>query len=157
VDATFHWLANHPEEQDRLHAEITSLSADVLKTTDTEGPAALELALKMPYLDAMIQESYRTFGAPANNLERVVGESGLTLPNGIFLPPGTIAAMNPACMSMLPNVYGHDAHFFRPSRWLQNNGESEEAFRERLWWMRRSLLVVSILSTRTLPLGCLRH
>lgn len=56
MDVTINWLAMHPEEQDRLYNEIVAVNVQAMKEADTEGPAALELALKMPYLDAMIQE-----------------------------------------------------------------------------------------------------
>ena len=39
-----------------------------MKESETERPAALVLALKMPYLKAVIIESYRTFGCLSNNL-----------------------------------------------------------------------------------------
>ena len=141
MDATIHWLATHPEEQDRLYDEITNVNLSAMEPADTEGPAALELALKMPYLEAMIQESYRTFGAPANNLERVAGESGLTLPNGLHLPPGTVIAMNAASMAMLPHVFGENAKDFRPSRWMRQETESEASWHERTLRMRRSMIV----------------
>ena len=142
MDSTIHWLATHPEEQERLYDEIMSVNAAAVKEADSsEGPAALALALKMPYLDAMIQESYRTFGAPANNLERVAGESGLRLPNGTQLPPGTIVAMNAASMAMLPHIFGEDAKEFKPNRWMQQPNESEEEHHERRLKMQRSLLV----------------
>jgi cytochrome P450 len=141
MDVTINWLATHPEEQERLYNEITAVNVAAMKDSDTEGPAALELALKMPYLDAMIQESYRTFGAPANNLERIAGETGMHLPNGIGLPPGTVVAMNPASMSSLPQVYGQDTDTFRPNRWMKQEGENAERFHERVSLMRRSLIV----------------
>jgi len=141
MDATIHWLATHPEEQERLYAEIMSINTAAMKEADTEGPAALELALKMPYLDAVIQESYRTFGAPSNNLERVVGESGMILPNGTQLPPGTVVAMNAASLAMLPHIWGQDAKEFKPSRWMQKPGETDEEHHERRLKMNRSLLV----------------
>ena len=142
MDATINWLVSNPAEQDRLYEEITSVNFAAMKDDNTtEGPAALELALKMPYLDAMIQESYRAFGAPSNNLERVAGEAGLNLPNGVHLPPGTVIAMNAPSMAMLPDVYGADVKTFRPSRWMREEGETEEHFHERLWRMRRASLV----------------
>ena len=141
MDVTINWLATHPDEQERLYKEITAVNVAAMKEADMEGPAALELALKMPYLDAVIQESYRTFGAPANNLERIAGEAGMHLPNGIELPPGTVVAMNPASMSSLPHVYGQDAGAFRPSRWMKQYAEEEDEFQERVSLMRRSLIV----------------
>ncbi|OAL35460.1 hypothetical protein AYO20_05310 [Fonsecaea nubica] len=141
MDATIHWLTEHPEAQERLNQEIRSVNMAAMKEVDTEGPAALELALKMPYLDAVIQESYRQFGAPANNLERVAGPAGLTLPNGTHLPPGTVIAMNAASMAMLPHVFGKDARAFNPERWMRQAGETEDEFRERKVRMHRSMLV----------------
>ncbi len=141
MDATINWLVAHPEAQERLNDEIKSVNMAAMKEAKTEGPAALELALKMPFLDAVIQESYRQFGAPANNLERLVGESGLTLPNGVHLPPGTVVCMNAASMSMLPHIFGKDARVFNPDRWMQQSGESEEKFHERRWRMQRAMIV----------------
>ncbi|KAJ9603054.1 hypothetical protein H2200_012349 [Cladophialophora chaetospira] len=141
MDSAINWLTAHPEAQDRLYNEIKSVNMEAMKEAKTEGPAALELALKMPYLDAVIQESYRQFGAPANNLERLVGESGLTLPNGVHLPPGTVVCMNAASMSMLPDVFGKDVRVFNPDRWMQQSGESAEDFHERRWSMQRAMIV----------------
>jgi cytochrome P450 len=141
MDSTIDWLTQHPEAQDRLYSEIKSINMAAMKEADTEGPAALELALKMPYLDAVIQESYRQFGAPANNLERVAGEEGLTLPNGTHLPPGTVVCMNAASMAMLPHIFGKDVRVFNPNRWLQQDGENDESFHERRWRMQRAMIV----------------
>ncbi|KAF2103043.1 cytochrome P450 [Rhizodiscina lignyota] len=141
MDATIHWLALHPEAQDRLYNEITSVNMAAMKEAETEGPAALDLALKMPYLDAMIQESYRTFGAPANNLERLAPKNGLRLPDGTELPPGTVVAMNAASIAMLPDVFGADARQFNPDRWMRRDYESAEKHHERVLKMRRAMLV----------------
>ena len=141
MDSTIHWLTEHPEAQERLHNEIKDVNMAAMKELDTEGPAALELALKLPYLDAVIQESYRQFGAPANNLERIAGDSGLTLPNGTHLPPGTVVAMNAASMAMLPDIFGEDRRVFNPDRWMQQAGEGEDDFRERRLRMQRAMLV----------------
>lgn len=140
MDATIYWLTKNPKAQDRLYEEIKNVNMAALKEQNIEGPAALELALKMPFLDAVIQESYRQFGAPANNLERMVGESGLNLPNGMHLPPGTVVCMNAASMANLPHVFGKDAHVFNPNRWMQQDGESEDDFRERRLRMQRSAI-----------------
>jgi len=88
----------------------------------------------------VIQESYRQFGAPANNLERVVGDSGLTLPNGTHLPAGSVVAMNSASLAMLPHVFGQDAKVFNPERWLKQASETEDHFRERRIRMQRAIL-----------------
>ena len=147
MDQTIHYLATHPEVQDQLHAEITQLHHDQTETSSAdslEGPAALSLALQLPHLEALITESYRTFGSPANNLERVVPPTGLTLPSGPTLPAGAVVAMNAPAMSMLPDVYATRAapvSAFDPARWMRGPGEDEAVFRERRARMDRGLLV----------------
>jgi hypothetical protein len=72
MDRTIHFLAEALVAQERLYREIISVDAGRMKEEESEGPAALELALKMPYLEAIVLESYRTFGSSSNNLERIV-------------------------------------------------------------------------------------
>lgn len=145
MDQTIHYLAKHPEAQERLYQEITTV--DMADMKESESPAALELALKLPYLEAVILESYRKFGSPSNNLERVVpSPSGMTLPSGTHLPPGSVVAMNAAAMAMLPHVYGTPeapVEEFSPDRWMKRQGgrESDEEFRDRRARMERSMLV----------------
>ena len=111
-----------------------------IKDHETEGPAALELALKMPYLEAVILESYRTFGSPSNNLERIVSDHGMVLPNGVRLPPGTVVAMNGPSLNKRTDYFGADAGEYNPSRWMCGAEETEEAFKERRARMDRASL-----------------
>lgn len=138
LDKTIQYLARNPDAQERMYREI--LDADASFHKETEGPAALELALSMPFLQAVTEESYRTFGSPANNLERVVSAAGMTLPSGHHLPPGTVVAMNGPSINRRKDVYGPDADTYNPLRWMKGEGESEEAFRERRLKMDRASL-----------------
>ena len=139
MDRTIHYLATHPDNQERLHREITATKTDDLK--DTEGPVALDLALRMKYLEAIIQESYRLFASPSNNLERVVSPAGLTLPNGVQLPPGAVACMNGPSLMHRADIFGDDVNAFNPERWMRQEGkESEEEFTKRRLRMDRSML-----------------
>jgi cytochrome P450 len=138
LDKTIQYLARNPAAQERMYHEI--LDADTSPQKETDGPAALELALKMPFLQAVTEESYRTFGSPANNLERVVSSTGMTLPSGHHLPPGTVVAMNGPSINRRKDVYGADADIYNPLRWMQGEKESEEAFRERRLRMDRANL-----------------
>jgi cytochrome P450 len=111
-----------------------------MKEHESEGPAALELAFKMPYLEAIILESYRTFGSPSNKLERVVSAHGMTLPNGVRLPPGTVVAMNGPSLNKRTDYFGANAGEYNPLRWMRGPQESEEGFRERRAKMDRASL-----------------
>lgn len=64
-------------------------------------------------------------------LERIVPESGLTLPDGRTIAPGTKVGINPWVLTRNKEVYGEDSDVFRPERWLKSEGESEEAYEAR--------------------------
>jgi cytochrome P450 len=141
LDRTMQYLAENPPAQERLYQEILTVDSDKsFAEKETEGPAALELALKMPYLEAVVLESYRTFGSPSNNLERVVSPAGMTLPSGEHLPPGTVVAMNGPSLNRRTDVYGPDADNYNPLRWMKGEDESEESFKERRLKMDRASL-----------------
>ncbi|KAF4448825.1 hypothetical protein F53441_7817 [Fusarium austroafricanum] len=65
-------------------------------------------------------------------LERYVSEIGLNLPDGSFGPAGTAVGINPYVAGPNKRVYGHDADTYRPERWIQNEGETETAYKERM-------------------------
>lgn len=140
MDRTIHYLTRHPEAQERLYQEIVSTRTDDLDSAEREGPVALDLALRMKYLEAVIQESYRLFASPSNNLERVVSSGGLKLPNGVELPPGAVVCMNGPSLMHRADIFGEDINTFRPDRWMRADGESEDAFVERRRRMDRSML-----------------
>ncbi|KAF3192245.1 hypothetical protein TWF225_000505 [Orbilia oligospora] len=87
----------------------------------------------LPYLSAIIKESLRLHPAVGILLERIVPAGGVTL-CGEFLPEGTIVGCNPWVIHHDKRVYGADAEFFRPERWI-------EATEEQKADMERSYLV----------------
>jgi len=68
----------------------------------------------------------------ANNECCEVPDPGFTLPDGRFIPAGRIVGVNPSVMTLDHNVYGPDAHIFRPERWLQRYSENVEGYADRL-------------------------
>jgi cytochrome P450 len=140
MDRTIHYLAHHPEAQERLYEEITRTNTADLEYSDRDGPLALDLALRMKYLEAVIQESYRLFASPSNNLERVVSANGLKLPNGVHLPPGAVVCMNGPALMHRADVFGKDVDAFDPDRWLPYAGEREEEFAVRRQKMSAAML-----------------
>lgn len=64
--------------------------------------------------------------------ERYVPAEGLTLPNGVFIPPGTAVGLNPSILGRNTSVFGPDAEEFRPERWLRLPGEDDESYAARL-------------------------
>jgi cytochrome P450 len=64
--------------------------------------------------------------------ERYAPPSGLTLPNGVFIPGGSGVGLNPYITSRNTSVFGADAEQFRPERWLQRSREDVNAWNSRM-------------------------
>ncbi len=64
--------------------------------------------------------------------------SGLRPDDGQSVPPGTAVAISGWSTHFDRNVYGNDAHLFRPERWLKDPQESEYDFSERLRRMNKA-------------------
>jgi cytochrome P450 len=79
-------------------------------------------AQKLPYLDAVVQESFRLHPAPGLILERVVPPQGMQILNE-FVPGGTIVGCNAWVVHRRPEVFGVDVDAFRPERWIEASPE----------------------------------
>lgn len=126
--ATFYHLLKSPAAKARLVQE--------LRDANLANPAPYDALEKLPYLDACIKEGLRIHPVIGHILERVVPASGMSLPDGTVLPPGTIVGTNPWVMHTDPRIFGPDAEQYRPERWLQGNGETSEAYAARLKMMK---------------------
>ncbi|CVK91793.1 related to pisatin demethylase / cytochrome P450 monooxygenase [Fusarium proliferatum] len=97
-----------------------------------EDVASFSSARALPYLEACVREAMRMHPGVCMILERYVPETGLKLPDGSFVPPGTSVGINPYVAGRNKGIYGQDADVYRPERWLQNEGETETAYKERM-------------------------
>ncbi|EXK46257.1 hypothetical protein FOMG_04463 [Fusarium oxysporum f. sp. melonis 26406] len=106
-------LIKHPRVLERLRAEI--------KEHESQGtisdPIKFVEANQLPYLQAVIKEGLRMHPATGLSLGRVVPSDGATLA-GQYFPPGTVVGINAWVAHANTKVFGHDAHVFRPERWL---------------------------------------
>ncbi|CAM1501189.1 Fc.00g103510.m01.CDS01 [Cosmosporella sp. VM-42] len=124
VRAIFWYALHNPEAYKKLEEEI--LAADMSDV------ASYSSARALPYLEAVIREAMRMHPGVCMLLERYVPETGLKLPDGSFVPAGTAVGINPYVVGRNKGIWGADADEYRPERWLQNEGESDIAYRERL-------------------------
>lgn len=124
------YLAIHPESQDKLHDELTSVGIT--------SPAAFEAVQNLPYLEGIIREALRLHPQIVVRLERVIPAGGMNLPNGTYLPPGTKVGALGHAMTLNRDVFGHDADQYKPERWMRRHGESTEAYTERRAGMDRT-------------------
>lgn len=89
-------------------------------------------ARQLPYLDAVVNETLRYHPPVSMTMERIVPEGGLSLPDGSVVPASSLVGMNPYIVGRNKGVFGADADAFRPDRWLQQEGESDDEYKERL-------------------------
>lgn len=91
----------------------------------------------LPYLDACVQEGIRMHPPFALPFERVVPEGGITI-LGQYLPAATIVGGSPYVVNRHKGMFGEDAEFWRPERWL----EKDEMHKKKL---EQAMLTVSFL------------
>lgn len=124
IRAIFYYALRHPEVYKKLEAEV--VAADLGKI------APFNAARAIPYLEAVAREAMRMHPGVCMLLERYVPSSGLTLPDGSFVPPNTAVGINPYVAGRNKSIWGEDADEFRPERWLRRPAESDEDFQKRL-------------------------
>ncbi|KUI69397.1 Pisatin demethylase [Cytospora mali] len=103
-------------------------------------PVSWEESRRLPYLDAVIQESLRVHSPVGLPLERVVPAEGLVMHDGTRVPAGVQVGCHAWPIHLLDPVWGPEPKEFRPERWLHAEGESSEEHMARVAAMRRSML-----------------
>lgn len=110
--ATYHILAN-PEIHSRLMTELESSIPDPTK------PPSLRELEQMPYLVAIMHETFRVFYGNSHRLQRVFPSRSVTYKD-IVIPPGTPISMSTVHMHDNPK-YFPDPYKFDPGRWQVPN------------------------------------
>ncbi|KAK5662279.1 hypothetical protein OQA88_8185 [Cercophora sp. LCS_1] len=126
ITALVHYVLANPEVHAKVVAEVRA--AGLAK----DKPVPYTVARQLPYLDAVWHEAIRMQPIAGSLYERHVPSPGLTLPNGVFIPPGTAVGLNPYIASRNTSIFGLDAEEFRPERWLQLPGENTDTWNARL-------------------------
>ncbi|KAF6810739.1 cytochrome p450 [Colletotrichum plurivorum] len=75
-------------------------------------------AKAMPYLQAAIREGLRLYPPSTGIASKAVPKGGDTV-HGYYLPAGTQLGENVCSIGRTKEVFGPDAHLFRPERWLE--------------------------------------
>lgn len=99
-------------------------------------PIPFRDAKEISYLTAIILEALRIHPPIGHILERVVPTEGLRLPDGRFLPSGTLVGMNAWVVNADKTIFGLNADQFVPERWLPQDGETTAEWEIRMWRMR---------------------
>lgn len=117
LSAVFYHLLKHPEKLQKLTKELDK-AVDTGTIRAKDGLVSWPDAQKLPYLDAVIQETFRIYPAAGLLLERHVPAGGATI-CGEYIPGGTIVGCNAWVLHRQPEVFGKDVDEFRPERWLE--------------------------------------
>jgi cytochrome P450 len=122
LSAVFHNLLKDRRVYDKLMRELDeAVRSGTISDRENKKVSWAE-AQKLPYLDAVIQESLRVHPAAGLILERVTPPQGIDI-LGHFVPGNTIVGCNAWVIHRRPEVFGEDADTFRPERWLEASPE----------------------------------
>ena len=122
LSAVFYFLVKHPRVYAALMHELDSAVADGTIESRPDKTVSWPEAQKLPYLDAVVMESFRLHPAPGLILERVVPPQGMQILHD-FIPGGTIIGCNAWVVQRRPEVFGVDVDVFRPERWIDASAD----------------------------------
>lgn len=114
----FYFLMKNPDKLAKARAEIDAAFADGTLSS----PIHYNQSFKLPYLGAVIKESFRLFSPFAAPLQRYSPAGGIVLA-GTHIAAGMRIGLNPAVVQHHKEVFGNDSGSFRPERWLDSNVE----------------------------------
>ena len=127
--AIVYYVLKTPSVKRKLLAEID----EAWVNGELSNPVRHDEAIKLHYLQAVINEGLRIHPGFGMDLPRVVPAEGATI-EGHYLPADTVVGMNAWAVQRDRTVYGHDADTFRPERWLEGD-TSEMCKSSRLSFM----------------------
>lgn len=111
----WYYLTTNPQCYKKLQAEIDADAEDG-KALD---PTRLS---KLPYLNAVINESMRMQPPVPGGLQRLVPKGGMVL-DGLFVPEGTTVSVSAYVVQHDPANWAPYPDKFRPERWIDSDKE----------------------------------
>lgn len=119
LSAVFFYLLQNPVPYRKLMAELDeAVQTGAIDFKDGAGTVSWATSQKLPYLDAIIQETFRLHPAAGLLLERIVPPQGVEIV-GERIPGGTIVGCNAWVLHRRPEIFGQDVDTYRPERWLE--------------------------------------
>ncbi|KAL3473779.1 cytochrome P450 [Aspergillus californicus] len=106
--ATWYYLAQDPAIMRALRAEIAAARQDEGLTDSDEAHLSHDKAASLPYLDAVLHETFRMHPATGTILERRVPAAGTTI-DGYKLPGGTNVGVNAWVLHRDTTIFGPEA------------------------------------------------
>lgn len=109
-------LAKHQDLQVKLREEVMQASLD----TSADLGVTLE---QLPYLNGIIQETLRLYPAVPMTMRQCFKDSQV---GSHFIPQGTIFVISMWLINRSRDVWGEDADFCRPERWINEDGRPNQ-------------------------------
>ena len=118
LGSVFYHLLKHPRVYQKLMQELDQSATTGVIAERENNQVSWAEAQKLPYLDAVIQESFRMHPAAGLILERVTPPQGIEI-CGHQIPGGVIVGCNAWVLHRRPEIFGEDVDVFRPERWIE--------------------------------------
>ncbi|KAI6868135.1 benzoate 4-monooxygenase cytochrome-like protein P450 [Hortaea werneckii] len=118
LSSIFYNLVKHPRVYQKLMSELNEAAQTGTISEREHSKVSWAESQKLPYLDAVIQESFRVHPAAGLILERVVPPQGIEI-LGEHIRGGTIVGCNAWVLHRRAEIFGSDVDAFRPERWLE--------------------------------------
>ncbi|KIW89822.1 uncharacterized protein Z519_09251 [Cladophialophora bantiana CBS 173.52] len=119
TSSSFTWvaylLALHPDIQSRLRAEIHTAIPDGFSPTNSQDSSIASVLESLPLLNGVCSEALRVL--PAVPVTMRTAKRNTTL-MGHPIAAGTKIIMAPWAVNNDPELWGPDAHVFKPERWI---------------------------------------
>ena len=104
-------VTQHPEVEQKILREV--------ETVCGQGALTYDQLKDLKYLEAVLRESLRLY--PSVPLDTKTTLEDDTLPDGTFVPRGSMLIYNSFGMGRSKAIWGSDAADFRPERWLSDD------------------------------------
>jgi cytochrome P450 len=118
---------SHAHIQRKLIDECKNIDAKAIKN----GVVDLEVADRLPYLDAVVKETLRLY-APLPASEPRANRTDMII-DGYKIPRGTICSMAPYSLHRNPEVFP-DPLNWDPERWLKDDDDPALIAMRKWWW-----------------------
>jgi len=140
IRSTMLYLIAHPRVYTKLQAEIdATVSSDATVFSGSARGVVQDTTLRdLPYLQAVVREGLRVHPPVTDVVPKLVPKDGDTVSvegKQYYLPGGTNVSYNAWGVNHDKAMFGADADFFRPERWLLEDNELNQ---EQLNAMRRT-------------------
>lgn len=114
-------LMQHPEVVSKIRDEIVSvMGRENIDNAKEEGKTLLpefeQVRSAFPYLTAVIHEVLRLHPPVPRNAKQAIADC--YMPDGTYIPAGTLVVYTAYVMSNDPDIWGKDFADFKPDRWL---------------------------------------